>query len=318
MSEESSGRETDQRTQRGQSSGREPTQRTRRAVVRSLAAAGIAGLAGCGGSDAPAASDTPTATGTLPTPSDTPTATRRPTTQTESPPSSRTRSQTASSTETVTDRTVTPGEIEIAEPTEGSLRDRAEQVGTAIQPAVVRIDSDRLPATVAGLFVRESVVVTTASGLSPGDETIAPTVETLDGRRHDTTLLGVDRSDDLAVLRVETGGPTLPSGSPDAITPGTVVVSVGHHPLVGEWVLQFGRIGEVGTDRFTSSLPLPTGGEPVVTLDGSLVGLTTRAFGTNPAADETPPPTEPATVYTDRATHEPIGDVRRVVESTLE
>lgn len=300
--------------------------RSRRGLLRSLAVAGVAGLAGCGGAgtgtepiDSTGSPSTSRASSTdSPTPSPSPTA--------GVVTSSATPSETPTTAAATPSATVTPGELSVPTDDGGSIRDRVARIGAAIRPAVVDLGPRSLGRDATGLFLEASLVVTAASTLGADDSLVEqPSVGTIDGRSHDAELLArttqsEDRASDLAVVRVEAEGPTLPAGSPDDLSTGDVVVQVAHNPYVGRWAIQFGRVRRWTEDgRFVTSLPFPTPGGPVVTLGGDLVAVTTRAAGTDPPGTETPPPTEPPTVYTDRnqwrgIRQVPVGDVRAFVE----
>jgi S1-C subfamily serine protease len=275
---------------------------TRRSLLATLAAAGTAGLAGCGGTggsttDGAATTDE---TGTTATPTAGVVTTE---------PASPSR---------------TPEQVSIPPARGAELRDRVAQVGTAVRPAVTAIETGDTTTDVAGVFVRPSVVVTAASAV----QSATPTVRTVDGRTVEGTRLGTTSpsepgDDDIAAIRVEPPGPTLPRGSAAALTTGDVVIHIGHAFRFRDWVIQFGRVSEQSDgDQFRAFVPLPTPGGPVVTLDGALVGMTTGIVATDPPATDVPPPTEPPTVYTDRqqwldVTHEPLADVEaRVADWT--
>lgn len=310
----------------GGRSGRARTGRqSRRGFVRSLAVAGVAGLAGCnfGGSGSPTDASTPTDT-TAPE-SDSPTPSPTAGVVTSVPAGTPETTGTASATATPA-TTVAPGEVSVPTATGGSLRERVARVGAAIRPAVGLFDS--AAGQLAGTFLDPSLVVTAGSALpvGAGGERV---VQTFDGRSLDATVLGRvtpdDGADDVGALRVGPELPTFPEGSAADLSADDVVVSVAHRRFLGEWLVQFGRVQRwtEGDEQFVTSLPIPTPGSPVVTLDGRLVGITTRRRFTDQAATRTPPPTEPPTVYTDRnqwaeVRHEPLPDVRARVDEWTE
>jgi S1-C subfamily serine protease len=285
----------------GSRSDRKGVSTTRRGLLGSLATAGVTGLAGCGG-------------------------TRNPDATTGSPTADASATPTAGvvTTETVPTATGTPERVSIPPEQDGTLRDRVARVGNAIRPAVAVLATGGAATDAAGVFLGPSLVVTVASALV--SET--PELRTRDGRTTEATLIGEtdpsDDGDDVAALRVETTGPTLPRGSAADLSSGEVVIHVGHEFRFRDWVIQFGRVSGPtdGGERFRAFFPLPTPGGPVVTLDGRLVGITAETVPTDPPATDVPPPTAAPTVYTDRqrwveVQHEPLADVHaRVTEWT--
>jgi len=273
----------------------------RRGFLRSLAVASLAGLAGCGGDSLDPRTDDPTRTdGATPPPS--PAASL----VTDTPEGPRT--------------SFGPNGVKV------STRGRIAELGATVQPAVARFETDGRPTEVAGVFLEPSLVVTAASALNMP----VPPLRTVDGRTYEATLLdrtspSGDRGDDVAALRVDTEEPTLPDGSAAALSPGDILIHVGHHRAVGTWLVQFGRLRERTPDdeRLTTFFPLPTPGGPVVTLTGELVGVVAETVGADPPAPEVPPPTEAPRVYTDRSQwvetqFEPLSDVQARVTEWIE
>lgn len=275
-----------------------PGRARRRTVLRSMAVGVAAGLAGCSGSETP----TPDSGVVTPTATSAPADPSSPSTGSPSPSAA------------------TPGRVTVPDDGSGTVRERVQRVGTAVREAVVALTRGRRNARAAGWFVEGDVIATASYPLvgTDGDWT----AYTTDGRRLSPTVIDTTgdpggAGDDVAALRTDEAGATLPAGSSGDLRAEQVLVQVGHHTMLGEWIIQYGRVREWidGGDRFTSTVPVPTPGAPAVTLDGEVVGMTVGSRQTDPPSTERPPPTDPPTVHTDEdewsdAVHEPVEDVQ--------
>lgn len=206
-----------------------------------------------------------------------------------------------------------------------------QQVGKSIRPAVVSVET-RTSSTGGGggtgWFVDDHHVVTN-SHVVDGASSI--TCWTLDGESFEPEV--VDSTDyraqpyhDVALLRTEFDAPgTLSLGDESALTEGQPVVQVGHPFAVGNWVIssgEFVREREFG-DTILTTTPNMSGnsGSPLVTLEETVVGLTTGSVPKEQpdrARDEAPEPVEPDVYesYEDAtyATHDKASVVGQYVE----
>jgi len=154
-----------------------------------------------------------------------------------------------------------------------------------VAPSVVRIG--RHGGRGCGVVAGEGLIVTNAHNLR-GDETL---VTFADGRQEVASVAGVDIDGDLAVIRADTAGAPAVTWSSDSASTGDVVFAVSRTLGGGERV-SFGMVS--GTERafrgprgrrikgsLEHAAPLPRGssGSPVVSLDGTVIGLNTNRLG---------------------------------------
>jgi Do/DeqQ family serine protease len=117
------------------------------------------------------------------------------------------------------------------------------------------------------------------------------TVALADRREFEATLVGTDEPSDLAVLRIDVGGESLPwleLGDSDAIAVGDIVLAIGNPFGVGQTVTSgivsaiartaaVGRGGGAFIQTDAAINPGNSGGA-LVTLDGRLIGINTAIF----------------------------------------
>lgn len=156
----------------------------------------------------------------------------------------------------------------------------SEEALAALAPALVQIAVDRADdvAVVTGLIIRPDGHVVTASDPLEGARAI--TVTTADGRAFNATVVGVDPSDDLAVIDIEGSGlPTPTFGDSGALAQGDTLYVV----------------GRPGSERrsWIAQATFQSSGLRLDAPDG------TSMHGMIGSAIETPPPTD-ATVLTTR------------------
>src|SRR5207248_10759019 len=138
-----------------------------------------------------------------------------------------------------------------------------------------------------GVVLSEGLVATNAHNLR-GGETL---VTFADGRQALGTVAATDVDGDLAVLRVDTGSSPTIAWADGASQVGSVVFVVTRSGAGGERV-SFGMVS--GTERafrgprgrrikgsleHTAPLPRGSSGSPVVTADGTVVGINTNRLG---------------------------------------
>src|SRR5438105_277288 len=165
------------------------------------------------------------------------------------------------------------------------LSSAATQVVAQVGPAVVRIG--RGGGRGCGVVLSDGVVATNAHNLR-GEETL---VTFADGRQAVGTVAATDVDGDLAVLRVDTGSAPAVAWADGPSEVGHVVFVVTRSGAGGERV-SFGMVS--GTERafrgprgrrikgsleHTAPLPRGSSGSPVVTADGTVVGLNTNRLG---------------------------------------
>lgn len=198
-----------------------------------------------------------------------------------------------------------------------------QQVGKAIRPAVVSIDtmtSASAGSGGTGWFVDEHLIVTNSHVIDGASEI---TCWTLEGDSFEPELVGATdhRSQpyhDVALLRTDFSAPkALTLGDESTLARGQPVVQVGHPFAIGNWVISTGeyvRQQEYG-DALLTTTPNMSGnsGSPLVTLDEGVVGLTTGDVPKEQSRrgpNEAPQPVEPEVYesYQDAtyATHDPV------------
>jgi len=222
------------------------------------------------------------------------------------------------------DKTTQPiDETEQAEVSESrASNQQVQQVGKAIRPAVVNI-STRTGTTAGssgtGWFVAENLVVTN-SHVVDGASSI--TCWTLDGDSFESAV--VNSTDyrsrpyhDVAVLRTDFSAPkSLSLGDESSLAERQTVVQVGHPYAIGNWVIASGEYvrNQKFSDAILTTTPNMSGnsGSPLVTLDETVVGLTTGGVPKQRRSrrpGEAPEPVEPEVYesYQDStyATHNP-------------
>jgi serine protease Do len=165
------------------------------------------------------------------------------------------------------------------------LSTAAVQAVAKVGPSVVRIG--RGGGRGCGVVLGDGLVATNAHNLR-GEEAL---VTFADGRQGIGTVAATDVDGDLAGLRVDTGGAPAVAFSDAAPGVGQVVFVVSRSGAGGERV-SFGMVS--GTERafrgprgrrikgsleHTAPLPRGSSGSPVVTADGTVVGINTNRLG---------------------------------------
>jgi len=166
------------------------------------------------------------------------------------------------------------------------LSSAARAVVEAVGPSVVRVGQSG--GRGCGVVIGDGVVVTNAHNLR-GEQV---TVTFADGRAEVGEVAGVDVDGDVAVVRVDTGSaPAAPWADDADVGTGTLVFALARTPLGGERV-SFGLVS--GTERafrgprgrrikgsieHTAPLPRGSSGSPIVTPEGTVVGLNTNRLG---------------------------------------
>lgn len=189
--------------------------------------------------------------------------------------------------------TIDPSESSFTE----SQRTRARETGLGARDAVVYVEvargGNRFGAG-TGWALGSRRVVTNGHVVEGGTSV---TCYTVDGRSLDAEVVGASRDPDVALLRVDGDVPaTLPTGDADALDADQPLIQVGHPSGVGHWIISLGRFRRrqrqgfsllgTGGDLLTS-VPGRQGnsGSPLLTLDGSVVGVT---YATTPDATRRP------------------------------
>lgn len=222
---------------------------------------------------------------------------------------------------TPSDETTAPGTDErspTGTATEDPVREQVRAVALETRPAVVALQR-RTRVAAAGWYAAEGVVATAASALgSTSEGASAGTAVHPDGTELSATVAGAaapDAEADVAALRTDGDPEPPPTGDSEALETGQVVVQFAHHPFLGAWLVQYGRVdGRTDDGRFLTTVQVPTPGAPVVTLDGDVVGMAVEQRATDPPGTARPPPTAAPTVHTDdadwyRVVNVPVEDV---------
>ena len=105
---------------------------------------------------------------------------------------------------------------------------------------------------------------------------------TLDGTKFDATVVDLvdDRQPDVGLLEADRTLSPLPTGTTDSLEPNDPLVQVGHPGNFGYWVLAAGPfLRHERTHAFASRVPILIGnsGSPVLTREGTVVGISTSA-----------------------------------------
>jgi len=165
------------------------------------------------------------------------------------------------------------------------LSTAAAEAVAKVGPSVVRIG--RGGGRGCGIVLGDGLVATNAHNLR-GEEAL---VTFADGRQAIGSVVATDVDGDLAVLRVDTAGAPAIAFSDGGADVGQVVFVVSRSGAGGERV-SFGMVS--GTERafrgprgrrikgsleHTAPLPRGSSGSPVVTADGSVVGINTNRLG---------------------------------------
>jgi S1-C subfamily serine protease len=165
-----------------------------------------------------------------------------------------------------------------------SLANAVEQAGAWTVTVNAR---RRFPAT--GIIWSDDGLIVTANHVVEVEEEI--TVGLADGRTVDAKLLGRDPSSDLALLKIEAGGLTVPSRATSEPRPGNLALAIGRPgpsgPMASFGVISivgpFGRRSDNETgDQFiradVAMLPGFSGG-PLIDGAGNVLGLNSSHFG---------------------------------------
>ncbi|WP_225335228.1 S1 family peptidase [Halomicrobium urmianum] len=167
---------------------------------------------------------------------------------------------------------------------DASTLERAEGLVDRVRKSVVVsvVDRDRGRSTGTAWFVDDRTLVSTGHGASEADRLTcwrpdgtsfeARPVDSIHGEFHGHPHV------DLSVLAADADGRPLPTGSASSLSRDQPLLQVGHPNFVGNWIPSLGRF--VDTHDFyglRSTVPTLSGnsGSPLVTLDGTAVGLTT-------------------------------------------
>lgn len=214
-----------------------------------------------------------------------------------------------------------------ADESQSAREQEVQQVGEAIRPAVVSVDTKMTSSSGGGgtgWFVDDHLIITN-SHVIDGASSIA--CWTLDGESFEPEV--VESTDhrsqpyhDVALLRTDFTAPKVLSlGDESTLSRGQPVVQVGHPFAIGNWVISTGeyvREQDYG-DAILTTTPNMSGnsGSPLVTLDEQVVGLTTGDVPreqSHRGRDEAPEPVEPEVYesYQDAtyATHNPASVVQ--------
>jgi len=165
-----------------------------------------------------------------------------------------------------------------------SVRETALEVGKQVREAVVALEfeyeySRRVAGT--GWFIDENHIITNAHILRRLENGVAsnPTAYTLDGTEIPIEVGGLAEFDgpDIGLATTSASAPrTLNPGSTEDLSAGEPLIQVGHPGMIGNWVIGLGEFLALKYNgTVTSEMPSTSGnsGSPVVTLDGTVIGV---------------------------------------------
>ena len=160
---------------------------------------------------------------------------------------------------------------------------KAKQLGLQVRKSVVYIAAkyDKYSyAQGTGWFLDSKGHIVTNHHVIDGAKEFK--IWTVDGTEYSATVKGQSKSPDVALLKIDADStPSLPIGSSSTLEKEQPVLDVGHPSTVGNWIISLGRYTgpvryEESPNDLGTSLPGTQGnsGSPLMTLDGSVAGLT--------------------------------------------
>lgn len=241
---------------------------------------------------------------------------------TDTPTDTRTTSSSSTNTEHSTPTPTDSGEFTTA------TRQNAQTVGAQLRKSTIKVTTKNSGGAGWVLNTTEGLIVTNSHVVKNSD---TATITTYDDTTHTATVFNhtPNHIPDVALLqltpdsRESFSAPELTIGNDTTLDENTPLVQVGHPARVGSWVVALGRYleHEPAPGWFESTLPSQPGnsGGPVVTLDGTLVGMTSGST-TNDGRDRPSKHTEtPPELYTDYpepervTTHVPATEITNLV-----
>lgn len=200
---------------------------------------------------------------------------------------------------------------------------QAKTLGEGVREAVAVIRGDTGSGGTAWFLDTGDLI--TNSHVVDGNESFE--AWSVDGEKFTPELVGTsdymnNPYHDVAVLETDfSPNNELSLGESDSVEKGQPVVQVGHPFGIGNWVVSIGRyVEEDHGDALLTSVPSLSGnsGAPLLTLDGSVVGITTGGVPRDRLGSETPEPVdlEVYEEFTDYkwATHDKTSVISRYVE----
>ena len=185
------------------------------------------------------------------------------------------------------------------------VRQSATDAGRKLREAVVAFEfeydgNSRSEGT--GWFIDQNHIITNRhviQGVVEGTVT-SKTGYLLDGTEFDFSVSHTAEDDDIALVETDVTAPYVPPlGTASSLTAGQPLVQVGHPAMIGYWVISLGEFlkdQEFGNGLHTE-MPSTSGnsGSPLITLDGTVVGLT-YASASRDIASGSPTPSEEGAV----------------------
>lgn len=178
------------------------------------------------------------------------------------------------------------------------VRQAATDAGRTLREAVVVLEfelGNGFSSGGTGWFIDQNHIITNAHVVRDvvDGNTEAETGYLLDGTEFEFSVREAAEDDDVALIETETAAPYVPPrGAASSLTAGQPLVQVGHPSLIGNWVIGLGEYVKESdfSNAFWTEMPSRVGnsGSPVITLDGSVVGLT---YGGVSRGDAGGPPT---------------------------
>lgn len=178
------------------------------------------------------------------------------------------------------------------------VRQSATDAGRKLRKAVVAFEFEydgNFSSGGTGWFVDQNHIITNRHVVQDVVEgtTTSKTGYLLDGTEFDFSVSHTAEDDDIALVETDANAPYVPPlGTASSLSAGQPLVQVGHPSLVGNWIISLGEFvkdEEFGNGLYTE-MPSTSGnsGSPLITLDGTVVGLTYASTG---RGDASGPPT---------------------------
>lgn len=164
------------------------------------------------------------------------------------------------------------------------VRQSATDAGRKLREAVVSFDFEydgNFGSGGTGWFIDQNHIITNRHVVQDVVEgtVTSKTGYLLDGTEFDFSVSHTAEDDDIALVETDVTAPYIPPlGTASSLTAGQPLVQVGHPAMIGKWVISLGEFiqdQEFGNGLHTE-IPSTSGnsGSPLITLDGTVVGLT--------------------------------------------
>ncbi|WP_167603405.1 S1 family peptidase [Halorubrum sodomense] len=183
------------------------------------------------------------------------------------------------------------------------VRQSATDAGRKLREAVVLFEFEyegNFGSSGTGWFIDQNHIITNRHVVQDAGTATSKTGYLLDGTEFDFSVSHTAEDDDIALVETDVTAPYIPPlGTASSLTAGQPLVQVGHPAMIGNWVISLGEFlkdQEFGNGLHTE-MPSTSGnsGSPLITLDGTVVGLT-YASGSRDTNSGPPTPSEEGAV----------------------